>query len=729
MKNIMAMAATALVLASCAGSDSSSEANIIDKPDYKSTTGVFDIEALEALGRVSAVSVSPETQKVLFGIAYESVEENRSNNDLYVMNPDGSDLQRITRTTKSEGNFTWINKGTQIAFTYPDTDGKTQLWIMNADGSARKQITKLEKGIEGFLFSPDEKSIILVSTVKYDREAKDLYPDLPKATGRLIDDMLYKHWDEWIKEIPHPFLASFDGSEITEAVDIMADEPRFESPMRPFGGIESFAWTPDSKSFIYVSRKKSGRDYAVSTNSDLYLYNIADKTTSNLTEGMMGYDTAPAYSPDGRYVAWLSMERDGYEADKNRIFLLDTTTGEKTELTSDWDYTADAIAWNPNGKSIYFLAAKDGDVPVFSIDIATKEVKVVADGECDYAALAPLDSESIVTLRHSMLAPNEVCIAKAGEVKQISNVNTELLASINMPRVERNMVPTTDGKQMLVWAVYPQDFDSTKTYPAILYCQGGPQSAVSQFWSYRWNLALMASNGYIVIAPNRRGLPGFGTEWNAQISGDYPGQNMRDYLAAVDFMKERPYVDNARIGCTGASYGGFSTYWLAGNHEKRFAAFLAHAGIFNMEAQYLETEEMWFANWDMGGGADHAPADVTTAPDYGAFWQKGNPTAQRTFALSPHKFVDKWDTPIMISHGEFDYRILSSQGEMAFNAARLRGIPAEMVIFPDENHWILKPQNAILWQRLFFRWFDKWLKPGNENTPTAAAAATENVAK
>lgn len=729
MKNIMAMAATALVLASCGGTDSSSEANIIDKPDYKSTTGVFDIEALEALGRVSAVSVSPETQKVLFGIAYESVEENRSNNDLYVMNPDGSDLQRITRTAKSEGNFTWINKGTQIAFTYPDADGKAQLWIMNADGSARKQITKLEKGIEGFLFSPDEKNVILISTVKYDREAKDLYPDLPKATGRLIDDMLYKHWDEWIKEIPHPFLASFDGSEITEAVDIMADEPRFEAPMRPFGGIESFAWTPDSKSFIYVSRKKSGRDYAVSTNSDLYLYNIADKTTSNLTEGMMGYDTAPAYSPDGRYVAWLSMERDGYEADKNRIFLLDTTTGEKTDLTSDWDYTADAIAWNPNGKSIYFLAAKDGDIPVFSIDIATKEVKVVADGECDYAALAPLDSESIVTLRHSMLAPNEVCIAKAGEVKQISNVNTELLASINMPRVERNMVPTTDGKQMLVWAVYPHDFDSTKTYPALLYCQGGPQNAVSQFWSYRWNLALMASNGYIVIAPNRRGLPGFGTEWNAQISGDYPGQNMRDYLAAVDFMKERPYVDNARIGCTGASYGGFSTYWLAGNHEKRFAAFLAHAGIFNMEAQYLETEEMWFANWDMGGGADRAPADVTTAPDYGAFWQKNNATAQRTFALSPHKFVDKWDTPIMISHGEFDYRILSSQGEMAFNAARLRGIPAEMVIFPDENHWILKPQNAILWQRLFFRWFDKWLKPGNENNSTAAAAAAENAAK
>ncbi len=724
LNHIMATVLTAASLTACS-SGGENDAEIIDKPDFKSTTGIFDIDALEALGRVSAVSVSPETRKVLFGISYEDLEKNRSNNDLYVMDPDGSNLERITRTPKSEGNFTWINQGKQIAFTYADADGKSQLWVMNADGSGRKQVSKLEKGVEGFLFSPDEKKVILISPIKFTREAKDLYPDLPEATGRVIDDMMYKHWDHWVTEIPHPFVGDFDGNEVTNVEDIMSDEPMYEAPMLPFGGIESFAWAPDGQSLIYVSRKKTGRDYAVSTNSDLDLYSLADKSTRNLTEGMMGYDTNPSYSPDGKYVAWLSMERDGYEADKNRIFLMDVTSGEKTDLTADWDYTADAIAWNPNGKSLYFLAAKDGDIPVFSLDIASKEIKVVADGECDYAALAPLDEESIVTLRHSMLAPNEVCIAKAGEVKQISNVNTELLSSLKMPRVERNMVPTTDGKEMLVWAVYPQDFDSTKTYPSLLYCQGGPQQAVSQFWSYRWNLALMAANGYIVIAPNRRGLPGFGTEWNAQISGDYPGQNMRDYLAAVDYMKKNSFIDPARIGCTGASYGGFSTYWLAGNHEKRFAAFLAHAGIFNMEAQYLETEEMWFANWDMGGGADKAPADVTTAPDYGAFWRKDNPTAQRTFAMSPHRFVDKWDTPIMITHGEFDYRILSSQGEMAFNAAKLRGIPAEMLIFPDENHWILKPQNAVMWQRLFFRWFDKWLKPAADSAAAAPDSAAE----
>lgn len=709
LKSIMATAVIAGSLAACQ-TGGEKDADLIDKPDYTSPDGVFNIDALEALGRVSSVKVSPDTKKVLFGISYESVEKNKSNTDLYTMDADGSNLERITKTASSEGNFVWINQGKQIAFTYP-ANGVMQVWVMNADGSARKQITEVENGVQGFLFSPDEKHLLLIGTVKYSRDAKDVYPDLPDATGRVIDDLMYKHWDEWVTEIPHPFIGEFDGSKVTDIYDIMGDELRFESPMKPFGGIESFAWAPDSQSLIYVSRKKDGMEYAISTNSDLYLYSLADKSTRNLTEGMMGYDTNPVYSPDGKYVAWLSMERDGYESDKNRIFMLDTATGEKTDLTAEWDYSVNDIAWNPDGKSLYFIAPKDGVTPIFSLDIATKEVKVVADGLCDYAALAPVDSQTLVTLRHSMLYPNEVYAVTGGEVKQISNVNTELLASLKMPKVDKKMVPTTDGKEMLVWAVYPHDFDSTKTYPALLYCQGGPQQAVSQFWSYRWNLALMAANGYIVIAPNRRGLPGFGTEWNAQISGDYPGQNMKDYLAAVDYMKQYPYVDNARIGATGASYGGFSVYWLAGNHDKRFAALLAHAGIFNMEAQYLETEEIWFANWDMGGGATNAPANTADDPDYGAFWSKDNAIAQRTFANSPHKFVDKWDTPIMISHGEFDYRILSSQGEMAFNAAKLRGIPAEMVIFPDENHWILKPQNAIMWQRLFFRWFDRWLKP------------------
>lgn len=668
---------------------------------FKTTTGIFDAEALEALGRVSAPAVSPDGKTALFGISYENLEENNSNNDLYLLDltKNGTAPQRITDTPKSEGGAVWYAGGSRIAFLYPDADGNMQMWTMNADGTDRVQASEHPGGISGFLLSPDETKIVVIGNVKYSRDAADLYPDLPKATGRVIDDLMYKHWDEWVKEIPHPFVGSFDGAKVSALQDIMTDEP-YEAPMKPFGGIESFAWHPDCKTLVYVSRKKTGLEYAISTNSDLYAYNLETGETRNLTEGMMGYDTMPAFSPDGSSLAWLSMEHDGYESDRNRLFILDWNTKEKRELTTEWDYTIDEFAWAPDAKSIYFVAAKDGVIPVFSIDLKTCAVRQLTDVCADFTSLAPIGKDKVLTMKHSMLRPNELTLItlkgkKAPALSELTDVNGPIFAQLDMPAVEKRMVPTTDGKEMLVWVVLPPKFDAAKKYPAILYCQGGPQQAVSQFWSFRWNLALMASHGYIMIAPNRRGLPGFGSEWNAQISKDYPGQNMQDYLSAVDYMKKESYVDGARIGATGASYGGFSIYYLAGIHNHRFAALLAHAGIFNMEAQYLETEEMWFANWDMGG----------------AYWEKDNKAAQRTFANSPHRLVDKWDTPIMISHGEYDYRILSSQGEMAFNAAKLRGIPAEMVIFPDENHWILKPQNAMLWQRLFFRWFDRWLKP------------------
>lgn len=677
------------------------ETDIIDRPDFKSATGIFDIDALEALGRVSEPRVSPDGKRVLFGVSYESVPQNKSNRDLYVMNIDGTGVTRITKTAQSENSAVWIDNGTRIAFVYAEKGSSPQLWVMNADGTERHAATNIEGGIEGFLFSPDQSKVVLIRTVKYNRTAADIYPDLPKATGRVIDDLMYKHWDTWVTEIPHPFIGAFDGQTITDLKDIMEGEP-YEAPMRPFGGVESFAWSPDSKILVYTSRKKTGMEYALSTNSDLYAYNLTTGTTTNLTEGMMGYDTNPAFSPDGRYMAWLSMERDGYEADKNRLFIRDNATGQKTDLTSDWDYTIEEFVWNPNGKNIWFIAYHQGVAPIFNMEVATHKVTTVAEGLYDYTTLAPVDNKTIVTMRHSMLRPNEIYRigpkTKKGvkEDVALTDINGDIFAQLTMPTIEAKKVPTTDGKEMLTWVIYPPKYDASHKYPAILYCQGGPQSAVSQFWSYRWNFALMASNGYIMIAPNRRGVPGFGTEWEEQISKDYPGQNMRDYLSAVDYMKaNEPAIDPARIGATGASYGGFSVYWLAGNHDKRFAALLAHAGIFNTEAQYLETEEMWFANWDMGG----------------AFWDKDNAVAQRTFATSPHRFVDRWDTPIMISHGEKDYRILASQGMAAFNAAKMRGIPAEMVIFPDENHWILKPQNAVMWQRLFFRWFDRWLKP------------------
>lgn len=702
MHKALIMSATALMLNAMAPTATlAEETDIIDRPDFKSATGIFDIDALEALGRVSEPRVSPDGKRVLFGVSYESVPQNKSNRDLYVMNIDGTGVTRITKTAQSENSAVWIDNGTRIAFVYAEKGSSPQLWVMNADGTERHAATNIEGGIEGFLFSPDQSKVVLIRTVKYNRTASDIYPDLPKATGRVIDDLMYKHWDTWVTEIPHPFIGAFDGQTVTDLKDIMEGEP-YEAPMRPFGGVESFAWSPDSKILVYTSRKKTGMEYALSTNSDLYAYNLTTGTTTNLTEGMMGYDTNPAFSPDGRYMAWLSMERDGYEADKNRLFIRDNATGQKTDLTSDWDYTIEEFVWNPNGKNIWFIAYHQGVAPIFNMEVATHKVTTVAEGLYDYTSLAPVDNKTIVTMRHSMLRPNEIYRigpkTKKGvkEDVALTDINGDIFAQLTMPTIEAKKVPTTDGKEMLTWVIYPPKFDASQKYPAILYCQGGPQSAVSQFWSYRWNFALMASNGYIMIAPNRRGVPGFGTEWEEQISKDYPGQNMRDYLSAVDYMKaNEPAIDPARIGATGASYGGFSVYWLAGNHDKRFAALLAHAGIFNTEAQYLETEEMWFANWDMGG----------------AFWDKDNAVAQRTFATSPHRFVDRWDTPIMISHGEKDYRILASQGMAAFNAAKMRGIPAEMVIFPDENHWILKPQNAVMWQRLFFRWFDRWLKP------------------
>ncbi len=695
------MTAAILPFAVACGGNSSdtgdnADAPMIDKPDFKATSRVFSIEALESLGKLSSPTLSPDGQTLLYSLAYESVEQNRSNACLYTIPTTGGEATRITSTPKSESNAVWIDGGKRIAFLSAET-GKGQVWVMNADGSSRKQITDIEAGVDGFRISPDQKRIVMISPVKYARTAQDVYPDLPKASGRIIDDLMYKHWDEWVTEIPHPFIADIDLEKGTcsEASDIMADEP-FEAPVKPFGGIESITWTPDSKGIIYVSKKLKGQDYALSTNTNLYHFDIESKSTKCLTEDNKGYDTNPVYSPDGTKLAWLSMEHDGYESDKNRIFILDTATGQKTDLTADWDYTVDDIRWAPDSKSIYFLAYKGGVKPIFNITLDSKLVTTVAEGLCDYESIVPLTDGSVLSLAHSMIAPNDLYrIAPDGTSTRLTEINADVLSQVDMPTVEKRMIPTTDGKLMTTWGVYPPNFDPAKKYPAILYCQGGPQSAVSQFWSNRWNLSLMASQGYIVIAPNRRGLPGFGTEWNAQISGDYGGQNMRDYLSAVDDMKKESYIDGDHIGAVGASYGGFSVYWLAGHHDNRFACLIAHAGIFNLEAQYLETEELFFANWDLGG----------------PFWAKDNATAQRTFATSPHRFVDKWTAPILITHGEYDYRILSSQGEMAFNAARLRGIPAEMLIFPDENHWILKPQNSVMWQRVFFRWLDRWLKP------------------
>lgn len=691
--NSLIMAGT-VVLSACQ-TQKSDTGEIIGKSSPKIENGIMTPEVMMSLGRVGGVELSPDKQKILYGVTYVSIPENKSNRELFVMNIDGSDKKQITQTPKSEQNAVWFQNGEKIAF-LSTKSGNSQLWVMNADGSQRVQISNQENGIDGFVISPDETKIVFFSNIKYGQRASDLYPDLPKATGRVIDDLMYKHWDEWVESIPHPFVADFNGKdEIKNISDIMEGEP-YEAPMKPFGGTDDFAWTPDSKNIVYTSRKKQGKEYSLSTNSDIYIYNIESKNARNLTEGMMGYDTNPRISPDGHYMAWMSMERDGYESDKNRLFILDLQSGEKRYLTDEFDYSLDQLVWAENSKDIYFLSVVQGTEQIFKINVESKKIDQITNGDFDYASVSPVNDETLIALRHSISKPDEIYSIKMStkEVSELSFENKDILDQLTMGKVEGRWIGTTDNKKMLTWIIYPPHFDPNKKYPTLLYCQGGPQSPVSQFWSYRWNLQLMAANGYVIVAPNRRGLYGFGQEWLEQISGDYGGQNMKDYFSAIDTMKKESFVDEDHLGAVGASYGGFSIYWLAGHHEKRFKAFIAHAGIFNLEQQYVETEEMWFANWDLGG----------------AYWEKDNAIAQRSYANSPHKFIDKWDTPILVTHGEHDYRILASQGMAAFNAAVLRGVPAEMVVFPDETHWISQPQNAILWQRVFFRWLDHWLK-------------------
>ena len=694
-KSIMALIFGA-ALVSCNSTKKEStepEAPIIGKSAIKTENGIMTPEVLYSFGRVSDVQVSPDKSKILYGVTYVSIDQNKTNRELFSINVDGSEKKQITQTPKSENNAIWVKGGSKIAFLSGES-GSSQIWEMNPDGTECIQVSNIEGDINGFSYSPDGKKIMYIKNIKFGERTADRYNDLPEASGRIIDDLMYKHWSEWVEEIPHTFIADFDGTKMSEGIDILGDEP-YECPMLPFGGVEQLAWSPDSKTVAYTCRKKKGLEYALSTNSDIYLYNTESKQTSNLTEGMMGYDINPVFSPDGKYIAWQSMERDGYESDKNRMFVMNLTTNEKIYVTENFDYNTDYLAWNEDNQSIYFVSCVEAKTHLFQAYIHTKEIKRITKGDYDYESFG-IAGDKLIALRHSMSKPNEIYSVNtsSGEATELSFENKEILSHLTMGKVEERWIATTDGKKMLTWVVYPPNFDPNKKYPTLLYCQGGPQSTVSQFWSYRWNLQMMAANGYIIVAPNRRGLPGFGQEWLEQISKDYGGQNMKDYLSAIDSMSKEPFVDENKLGCTGASYGGFSVYWLAGNHNKRFKAFLAHAGIFNLEAQYLETEEMWFANWDLGG----------------SFWDRSNTIAQRSYANSPHKFVDKWDTPIMITHGELDYRILASQGMMAFNAAKLRGIPTRMLIYPNENHWVSQPQNGILFQREFFRWFDTYLK-------------------
>ena len=670
----------------------------IGKSDIRIEDGRMTPEVLWSMGRIGGVSVSPDGTKIAYQVSYYSVEENASHTVIYAMDENGQNLKLLTKNATSEHSPAWIDND-HIAF-LTVKKGVQQIFSMDANGKHRKQLSFMEKDVEGFLFSPDMNNVLMVMSVSNPLVKEKQYEDLPKASGMIADDLMFRHWDSWVTSIPHPFVAAFDGTKVaSETVDLLEGEP-YESPMLPFGGIEQFAWSPDGKSVAYTCRKKAGAEYTKSTDSDIYLYNIENGEVKNLCklpgveDKNMGYDTNPQFSADGNYIAWLSMERDGYESDINRLYVMDLKDNRKWFVSENFDSNVDDFIWAGEKDYFYFIGSWQGCMSLFSLDLEGNVVPISTEA-CDYNSLALASNRRLIVTRQSMRVATEIYSVdiKRGLAEKLSHENDHIFNQMPNIKVEARAVKTTDGKDMLTWVVFPPNFDETKKYPTILFCEGGPQSMVSQFWSYRWNFRIMAAQGYIIVAPNRRGLPGFGKKWLEDISGDYGGQCMKDLLSAIDDVAKEPYVDKDRLGCVGASFGGYSVYWLAGHHEGRFKCFIAHDGIFNLEQQYVETEEMWFPQWDLGG----------------PYWEK-NDITKSTYATSPHLFADKWDTPILCIHGEKDYRILYSQAVSAFQAARLRGVPAELLLFPDENHWVLKPQNGILWQRTYFSWLDKWLK-------------------
>ncbi len=652
-------------------------------------------ELLLTLPRVGSYALAPSGKQVVYNVSQPSIQDNNSRTSIYLINSDGTGRTELTApSSSSEYTPRWSRDGKQIYF-MRGTDQGMQLFARTLSDGVERQLTAIDGGIVDYLFSPDETTLLYVQDIKARPVVTDVYPDLDKADARIIEDLMYKHWDEWVSTMPHPFIAKVTAQPITEGLDLLAGEP-YEAPMRPFNGIEDIAFSPDGNLIAYACRKKTGLEYSLSTNSDIYLYNVSTGETTNVSEGLMGYDTNPVFSPDGRSLIWIGMEHDGYESDLQVMYLYDLAKKQYRPFTADFEYNIANPTWSADSKTIYFITCREALTHLYSYQLSNGKIKQITDGQYDYTGFDMNDKGVCVASRQSMTYPTELYMVnlKNGKTTVLTEEDKPMMSQLGDLTCEKRWMTTTDGGKMLTWVLYPPHFDKNKRYPSLLYCQGGPQNTISQFWSYRWNPRIMAEQGYIVILPNRHGVPGFGKAWNEQISGDYSGQNIQDYLTAADLMRQEPFIDPDRMGAVGASYGGYSVYYLAGVHEGRFSAFIAHAGIFNLEAQYLETEEKWFANWDMGG-----------AP-----WEKDNATAQRTFANSPHKLVDKWDTPILIIHGEHDFRILASQGMMAFDAAKMRGVPTKMLLFPEETHWVLKPQNALLWQRTFFDWLDRWLK-------------------
>ena len=735
------------------GNSAISSEGYIAKSEIIVEDGKMTPEVLLAFGRLSDPQVSPDGKKILYGVSYTSVKDNRSVRNLFICNLDGSDNQQLTTSGKSIGNARWSADGKHIAFTMGG-----QIWTADIRCSRGKwalknvhQISNVPNGVGEFKLSPDQTKVMYISYVKSHVDSpSDCYADLDKATAYTTDDLMYRHWDHTVMEIPHTFVSEFSFAMEANAItpetstDLLAEEAGlYELPTEPFGGLEQLDWSPDGRYIAYSCRKLEGKKYAFSTDTEIYIYNVETGECSQIEMGG-GYDTDPVWSPDGTKLCWISMERDGYEADKQRLLVatLDWSNGtmpdvtDIRDVTAEFKYNAAGPVWSADSKKIYFSSLAEGIQGIFAavhgaetwlIDRITDE-----DRWNDFGSPFHIEEEegavTLYTTWCSMDFPTELVAVRHSEAGNeyvpVTDENGHILSQLSEHKTEARYVKTVDGKDMLTWVLFPPQFDETKEYPAITICLGGPQGTLSQGWSYRWNYRLMASQGYVVVLPNRRGTTAFGQEWTEQISGDYPGLNMQDYLVAARSVKAEPYV--GKMAACGASYGGYSVYYLCGTHGDVFDAFIAHAGIFNEEHMYMTTEEMWFPNFDNGGlheaeidprvGTEESP--VGPAGDgltFGGIKQGGSPwstepKAVRHYELSPHKLVTKWHTPLMVIHGGMDYRVPVDQGMAAYNCAQMMGVPSRLLIFPDENHWILKPQNAMMWHREYFRWLDQWCK-------------------
>ena len=712
MKKILLMMAIAAV--GLGGCNKRSEPLKIDNAltAEEIAAGRLTPEVMWKMSRAGGSSISPDGTTLLYQQTDYNMAENRGVTTIWVEDLASKAVTRLTDNTSNNVSPKWSADGSRIYF-LSDRSGSMQVWEMTAAGANAKQLSDLDKDIEGFGVSPKGDKAWYVQRIQVaDRRSSDVYKDMDKSKARIYDDLMARHWDYWDEgEYMHIFVGDFGPEGIKPGVDIIGAEAAWDAPLAPYFDMAEIAWSNAGDKLAYTCKPLTGTAYAVSTESDIFVYDLATGETKNIckpltgnsaAEGeacldlaeMAGYDKYPVWSPDDRKIAFLSQRRAGNESDKARLFVYDCATADMQDLTADFDYNAMNVVWSGNDR-LYFIAPIEATHQICRVAPSVGEVEVLTKGDHDINAFTMAGEKIAAELCTISMATEFFDVNPAdGTLTQISAINKPVYDHIKMGEVQKRWVTTTDGKQMLTWVILPPDFDPAKKYPTLLYCQGGPQSVVSQFWSYRWNFQLMAAQGYIVVAPNRRGLPSFGQEWLDQISGDYSGQNIRDYLAAIDDVAKEPWADETRMGCVGASYGGYSVYFLAGCHEKRFKAFIAHCGIFDFDSMYGETEELFFVNNDYGG----------------PYWDTKNATAQRSYANSPHKFVSKWDTPILIFTGEKDFRIPYTQSLEAFTAARVLGIPARLVAFENEAHQVFKPQNALVWNREFFGWLDKYVK-------------------